>query len=472
MLRPYGWTGGVMEPQIRYVKSADGTKIATASLGSGTPLVMIPATPGHIESYFSIPEVRATIDFFAERYRFVTYDPRGRGLSDRNVSDWSLDARVADLRAVFDGLSLPPSYLLGRAYGSIVGIAFSAQHPQLILRLGLYAGVVRGLDFRLDERFQVFDALREINWTLYSKFLALTWFDWTESGRLFAEQMARAFTPESFSETTAAARRDDASEYLDQIACPTLVIQPHGRAGGLNPGDSWREIAARVKDARVRTSTLTDWISLLLPADDALAFAEFFDEDSEPSHPETELPSGTAIILFADIADSTGLTERLGDAAFRKKARELDGALRAAMREHGGTPIEGPTLGDGVLAVFTSAREAIEAALACASAGNHAGLPLHLGIHAGDVIREKDPDGRGNVYGGAVNVASRIAGLSAAGEVLVSETVRSLARTSAGVVFEDRGEQPLKGVGEPVRVWAVAEAANQQTDKPANRGTA
>ena len=46
-----------------------------------------------------------------------------------------------------------------------------------------------------------------------------------------------------------------------------------------------------------------------------------------------------------------------------------------------------------------------------------------------------------NVYGGAVNIPSRISGLSASGEVLVSETVRSLARTSAGVSFEDRGEQ-------------------------------
>jgi class 3 adenylate cyclase len=54
-------------------------------------------------------------------------------------------------------------------------------------------------------------------------------------------------------------------------------------------------------------------------------------------------------------------------------------------------------------------------------------------------------------------VAARISGLSAAGEVLVSDTVRSLARTSAGVSFEDRGEQKLTGVGEAVRVWAVGE---------------
>jgi class 3 adenylate cyclase len=165
-----------------------------------------------------------------------------------------------------------------------------------------------------------------------------------------------------------------------------------------------------------------------------------------------EASSGTAIILFADIVDSTLLTERLGDSAFREKARDLDGALRTIIRDNGGTPIEGKLLGDGVLATFASASQAIRAALACGKAGEDGGLPLHLGLHAGDVIREDN-----NVFGGAVNVAARISGLSEAGEVLVSDIVRGLARTSAGVSFEDRGEQELKGVGEAVRVWAVIE---------------
>ncbi len=80
------------------------------------------------------------------------------------------------------------------------------------------------------------------------------------------------------------------------------------------------------------------------------------------------------------------------------------------------------------------------------------GLPLHLGIHAGDVIREGK-----NVYGGAVNIAARIAAASAPGELLVSDTVRSLARTSAGVTFTDRGEQSLKGIADPVRLFAVTD---------------
>jgi len=54
-----------------------------------------------------------------------------------------------------------------------------------------------------------------------------------------------------------------------------------------------------------------------------------------------------------------------------------------------------------------------------------------------------------------VNIAARIGGLAAPGEVLVSDVVPVLARTSAGVTFADRGEHGLKGVGEPVRVFAV-----------------
>jgi len=77
-------------------------------------------------------------------------------------------------------------------------------------------------------------------------------------------------------------------------------------------------------------------------------------------------------------------------------------------------------------------------------------LGLHIGIHAGDVIREDD-----NVFGGAVNIASRICGVSAPGQVLVSDVVRGMARSSAGVSFEDRGEQQMKGVGDPVRLYEV-----------------
>src|SRR5207245_452176 len=240
---------------------------------------------------------------------------------------------------------------------------------------------------------------------------------------------------------------------LPQVTTPTLLL--YERDSPRFGPQHGREMSRVMPDARLDVVERSDTGEYACPAE-VQAIRSFFgapDVGSGTMPESATSETGMTAILFADIADSTALTERLGDAAFRAKARDLDAALRTVIREHAGTAIEGKLLGDGVLAVFTSARQAIEAALACATEREGAGLPLHLGLHAGDVIREDN-----NVYGGAVNIASRISGLSAPGEVLVSETVRSLARTSAGVRFEDRGEQSLKGVGEPVRVWAVREA--------------
>jgi class 3 adenylate cyclase len=251
-------------------------------------------------------------------------------------------------------------------------------------------------------------------------------------------------TPEVAAKALEIAAAFDVSDILPRVRTPTLVVDYRKVSTG-------REAAALIPEARYLT--LSGGPATMWTSDEWTRAGREFLEELDPSGESQPpgIPSGTAVILFADIADSTALTERLGDAAFRAKARELGGSLRALIRECAGTPVEGPTLGDGVLA----AREAIEAARRCGKAGDDAGLPLHLGLHAGDVTREKDPDGRDNVYGGAVNIAARISGLSAPGEVLVSDVVRTLARTSAGVAFEDRGEQSLKGVGEPVRVWAV-----------------
>jgi len=102
------------------------------------------------------------------------------------------------------------------------------------------------------------------------------------------------------------------------------------------------------------------------------------------------------------------------------------------------------------MAVFTSARQAIDAARRCRDAADDVGLQLHLGIHAGDVIRDAT-----NVYGGAVNLAARIAAHAEPDEILVSDIVRGLARTSAGVAFEDRGEHELKGIADPQRLYAI-----------------
>ncbi len=169
--------------------------------------------------------------------------------------------------------------------------------------------------------------------------------------------------------------------------------------------------------------------------------------ERRPAH--VERPPDTVVILYADIVDSVPHTERLGDAAFRERSHELDSLLRANVQKHRGTTVEGKLVGDGILAIFPSARDAINSALECGALGDSVDLELHLGLHAGDVIRDGN-----NIYGGAVNIAARIGMATKPGEILVSDTVRGLARTSAGVRFEDRGEYALKGIDERLRLFA------------------
>jgi class 3 adenylate cyclase len=158
----------------------------------------------------------------------------------------------------------------------------------------------------------------------------------------------------------------------------------------------------------------------------------------------------TAVILFTDIVDSTALTERLGDATYLSKAGEFERTVRRAVRESSGEDIEGVTLGDGVVAVFSSGTHAIQCAIRAHECARAAGFRLHVGIHAGDVLRIGSA-----VHGGAVNIAARVCDAAPPGETLVSDTVRSLARSSTSVQFVDRGLHQFKGVSDPHQVFAV-----------------
>ncbi len=450
-----------MEPQIRYVRSADGTSIAAHRLGEGgVPLIVVPALVnlGTFNNSWQVPDIRAGYMALASKRRVVGYDTRGQGLSDRDVSDFSLDARVADLRAIVDAASEPLVDLLAIGTGALSGVRFAAERPDCVRKLILWHGVARTRDMHMDADRRALSALIDVNWDLYLQAMTLVDFGW-EEGRLVAKRLSENVSRDAITQSWSAARGLDVTDALPMVRCATLVVYVRGAKDASL--DAARVLARGIPNAQfqiVESTRATASAMFMGLVDTHIAVIEDFLSER---HPEWDRAgTGTAIILFADIADSTALTERLGDAAFREKARELDEALRRAITSNGGTAIEGKLLGDGVLATFGAAREAIACALACHElAGSRAtgqgpgpddALWLHVGIHAGDVIRESN-----NVYGGAVNIAARVASEAAAGETLVSATVRELARTSAGVAFEDRGERELKGVGEPVRLYEV-----------------
>jgi class 3 adenylate cyclase/DNA-binding CsgD family transcriptional regulator len=433
-----------MEPRIQYAKTSDGVSIAYATAGQGRTVIDVPSPPvSHAQRQWDLlPHFYRGL---AERFHSIWYDSRGSGMSERKATDFTMPAMVLDLEAVADRSGADKFVLYSVYDGVSIAIAYAAKHPGRVSHLVLVDGRTNVADYLESPTIGAEMAMREQDWVLYTEAVARVFIPFEgDLAAAFAEHIRAAVEPEAH-RLAFAAQMDDAwnvSHLLGQIKVPTLVM--HNRSNRFLTPQVGQRIAAGISDARFR---LIDDVTY---SDVPRLVEDFVNETTATQTATQGLPSGTAVILFADIAESTALTERLGDAPFRAKARDLDSALRAVIRDHTGTAIEGKLLGDGVLAVFTSARQAIEAARACGAAGDGEGLPLHLGLHAGDVIREE-----GNVYGGAVNIASRISGLSAPGEVLVSDTVRSLARTSAGVAFEDRGSQKLKGVSDLVRVWVV-----------------
>ncbi len=442
------------EPQIRYTKTADGVSIAYYAIGRGMPLVYTPPMPfTHLELEWKVDDLREAHETAAQASTFIRYDGRGCGLSDRSIKDFSLDAMVRDLEAVMDAAAPDRAAgVMAAEYMAIPALVYAARHPERVGALVLWLGVSRGEEMFGGRMNTMLDLARS-DWEFLKESVSHTiGFDRTSAQRAFEGVAHEAVTREAYIAFTEAMRFWDATELLPEIKIPVLVL---GRRDfRLIPIETMRRLAAALP--RGEMVTLDGAATAMTTPDVGEAIRGFFARlftTPLARRPEA-IASGSAVILFTDIVDSTALTERMGDARFREASRALDVGLRGAIRDAGGAAVDAKTLGDGVLATFGSAAQAIDGARRCLALSAASELGLHIGLHAGDVIREE-----GNVFGGAVNIAARICALSAPGEILVSDVVRGMARTSAGVAFEDRGEQAMKGVGEPVRVYAVREVS-------------
>ena len=173
----------------------------------------------------------------------------------------------------------------------------------------------------------------------------------------------------------------------------------------------------------------------------------------EAPHDDRLETNATSVIFFTDVVDSTRLTEELGAAHYRARARLLENAVTSAIVAHGGTIVPGISLGDGFIGLFASVPQAIAAARQCVVDVGPTGLHLHLAIHQGELI----VDGP-RVYGGAVNFAARVCGLSGPDEILVSAPIQAAAADNPRVLFVDRGEHAMKGIAGEQRLYALVDA--------------
>lgn len=161
-------------------------------------------------------------------------------------------------------------------------------------------------------------------------------------------------------------------------------------------------------------------------------------------------------------ADAVGYS-RLMAADDRATVASLDkarGVFKAVVALHEGRIID--TAGDSVLAAFETAAGALSAALAiqqrlrmqAEALPDSRRLHFRIGVHVGDVIEKLD----GSVYGDGVNIAARLQALAQAGGVSISQAVYDSAGNRSKTIFEDTGEQTMKNIARPVRVFRVVPA--------------
>lgn len=169
---------------------------------------------------------------------------------------------------------------------------------------------------------------------------------------------------------------------------------------------------------------------------------------------EFGLPADSAraivTLLMSDIVGSTETLARVGDRAWKQMLTDHDRLVRSELRRARGREIS--TTGDGFLAEFDSAASALECALRLCRGVEGLGLRVRIGVHTGEIERVE-----GDVRGLAVHTTARVMSAAAPSEVLATTTTRLLS-AGGSFTFEARGEHALKGLPDPIELYAVRPA--------------
>ena len=247
---------GDTPPQdVRFCRSADGTRIAYAVHGSGPPLLLAACWLSHLEFDWQSPVWRHFLLDLGRVATVIRYDERGNGMSDWDVTDFGLEPRVADLEAVADAAGLDRFAMVGMSQGGPVGVAYAARHPGRLSRLILYGTYGRAMDHtdpQAVELEQTFRQMIKVGWArpdstfrrVFTNLLIPGASD--EQAGWLDDLQARATSTENAVQARAGRMEADVRDLLPELTVPTLVVharaRPHDRlragprAGRADPG--------------------------------------------------------------------------------------------------------------------------------------------------------------------------------------------------------------------------------------------
>jgi class 3 adenylate cyclase/pimeloyl-ACP methyl ester carboxylesterase len=427
-------SGRMDRVQTRYARSGSGS-IAFHVIGDGpVDLVYAPGPASHVELMWSEPVTARYLRRITSFARLVMFDRRGTGLSDAVDSPPTLEQQMDDVRAVVRAVGIDRAALFGVSDAGLCAL-YAATYPDEISVLVLWGVAASGAE-ALDPnvRATVLRAIEEAWGTggllpLFapSRQADSEFFDW------WARYERAAASPGMARMLLDLSLATDISEVLPSIRVPTLVLHREGDA--VIPVELGGDLAARIPDARFVKLPGTDNYPWSGDVDSWFGTFEEFLTGSRHAH---ALDRVLATVLFTDIVASTRQAADVGDAAWRELLEDHNSLVRDEFRRWRGREVK--ATGDGFLATFDGPARAVRCAQAISRRVRSLGIEIRAAVHTGECETLGD-----DIGGIAVHIASRIAGLAEAGQVLVSSTVRDLV-VGSGLEFADAGSRELKGV--------------------------
>jgi class 3 adenylate cyclase/pimeloyl-ACP methyl ester carboxylesterase len=248
--------GHPIEQTVGFAQTSDGVRIAYATTGQGPAIVQVLGWATHIEGGIFSPlyDAMGLLPLSSERHLFVRYDGRGFGLSDRNVTDFSLEARVRDIEAVVDALHLDRFGLYALSAGGPAAIAYVVRHPERVNRLVLASTAASPGSLQDENRNRLARMLPiyETDWeTPAVTNVMVEWLDPTLGDvdrRVLGEFLRRSGSGPAVAGFLRAQLEIDVSEQARRISVPTLVV--HARNDHPVPIEAGRALAALIPNVR------------------------------------------------------------------------------------------------------------------------------------------------------------------------------------------------------------------------------
>jgi pimeloyl-ACP methyl ester carboxylesterase len=248
-----------LHQDIAFCASADGTRIATATCCAGPVILRAAHWLSHVTYDLDSPVWRPWVEALSHRHRYVRYDPRGCGMSERHCADLSLAAWHQDLEAVARTIREDRFALLGVSQGGALAVDFAVRRPERVSHLVLFNAYAQGGRARACNDVERLEAETLVNFVrigwgrenpAFCQFFTNLFIPGgtAEQHRWWGDLERETATPEVASETLWQMQGMDVLYLCAQVRVPTLVLSCRNDARV--PFEQGAKLAAAIPGAR------------------------------------------------------------------------------------------------------------------------------------------------------------------------------------------------------------------------------